>query len=88
MDGNQGHTLVVPKTPLPGMDAMLAEQVWDYCQKPKARGKIMGRFRRHGQPKIKQAIRSLEKQDRLRTVKGRRVTTYESVAAPNRYAEA
>ena len=60
---------------------MLAEQVWDYCQIPKSRGKIMGRFRRHGQPKIKQAIRSLEKQSRLRTVEKGRVATYEAVAA-------
>ena len=88
VDANQGHTVVVPKTPLPGLDAMLAERVWDYCQKPKARGKIMGRFRRHGQPKTKQAIRSLERQGRLRMVKGRRETTYQSVAAPDQSAEA
>ena len=66
---------------------MLAEQVWDYCQRPKARGKIMGRFCRHGQPKIKEAIRSLEKQGRIRTVKKGRVATYGAVEACDRSVE-
>ena len=89
MDGNPGHTKVIAEDPLPGMEVLLAEQIWDYCeQQPKARSKIMGRFRRHGQPKIKQAISVLEKQGRLRSQRRGRLTMYEAVVPRRRSAGA
>jgi hypothetical protein len=70
-DGNPGHTIVTPRKRLPGADAMLAEEVWDYCERPKSRSKILGQFRRHGDPQVLRAVRSLEKQGRLKkTSKG------------------
>ena len=65
MDGNQGYTLVKPLKRLPDVEDLLAEAILEYCDRPRTRSKIMGKFRSHGQPRILQAIRSLEKQGRL-----------------------
>ena len=79
VDGNRGHTMVLPVQPLPAIGDMLAEQVWEYCDTPRAQSKITGRFRRHGDPQVLQAIRSLEKQGRLRAVSRGRLKVYEAV---------
>ena len=79
VDGNPGHTVVLPIQPLPEIGDMLAEQVWEYCETPRAQSKITGRFRRHGDPRVLQAIRSLEKQGRLRPVSRGRLKAYEAV---------
>ena len=79
VDGNPGHTVVLPVQPLPQVGDLLAEQIWEYCETPRAQSKITGRFRRHGDPQVLQAIRSLEKQGRLRPVSRGRVKVYESV---------
>ena len=50
IDGNPGYTTVTPKYPLPGSDAALCELVWDYCEQPKTLTKIVGQFRRFGNP--------------------------------------
>ena len=65
-DGNPGYTVVTPKYPLPGADAALCELVWDYCEQPETLSKIVGQFRRYGNPRVQQAVRSLEGQGRLR----------------------
>ena len=79
VDGNPGHTIVLPVQPLPEIGDMLAEQIWEYCETPRAQSKITGRFRRNGDPKVIQAIRSLEKQGRLRAVTRGRLKAYEAV---------
>lgn len=72
VDGNAGHTLVLPMKRLPDTGGLLAEQVWEYCENPRTVAKISGRFRRYGDPQVQQAIRTLQKQGRLRLVtKGR-----------------
>ena len=79
VDGNRGHTIITAKKPLPVTGELLAEQVWEYCERPRTISKITGKFRRHGDSKVTQAIRSLESQRRLRaTVKGR-TKVYEAV---------
>ena len=79
VDGNQGHTVVVPIQPLLETTDLLLEQILEYCDSPRAQSKITGRFRRHGDPQVLQAIRTLEKQRRLRTVQRGRVKEYEAV---------
>lgn len=79
VDGNQGHTIVIPMQPLPSTEDALAEQVWVYCVRAKGRSKIIGKFRRHGEPRVIEAIRALERQKRLRTVHKGRVKSYEAV---------
>ena len=79
VDGNPGHTLVLPALPLPEMGDLLAEQIWEYCATPRVQSKITGRFRRHGDPKVMQAVRALEKQGRLRAVHRGRMKVYQAV---------
>lgn len=79
MDGNAGVTFVVPRTALPDVDDLLAEQVLEYCERPKSRSKIMGKFRRHGDPKVGQAMGMLEREGRLRAVSKKGVKVYEAV---------
>ncbi len=66
VDGNPGHTVVVPLKPLPSMDDALAEEIWAYCSEARTLSKITGKFRRHGDPEVKRAIRALTSQGRLR----------------------
>ena len=79
VDGNAGHTLVIPIKRLPDTGGLLAEEVWEYCARPRSVSKITGRFRRHGDPLVQQAIRTLEKQGRLRPVNKSRVKEYEAI---------
>ncbi len=79
VDGNPGHTIVRPVRPLPEIADMLAEQVWEYCATPRPQRKITGRFRRHGDPQVMQALRALAKQGRLRAVHRGRMKVYEAV---------
>ena len=65
---NPGFTVVTPRYPLPGADAALCELVRDYCEQPKTVSKIVGQFRRYGNPRVQQAVRSLESRKRLRKV--------------------
>ena len=67
-DANPGHTLVTLLKMLPDTSELLAEQIWEYCTSAKSMSKITGAFRRHGQPKVSQALRTLEKQNRLLVV--------------------
>ena len=76
---NPGYTLVTPKYPLPGADAALSELVWDYCEQPKTLNKIVGQFRRYGNPRVQQAVRSLEGQKRLRKTARARNSVYQAV---------
>ena len=78
-DGNPGHTLVLPIQPLPTLNDRLAELVLEYCETARTQSKITGKFRRYGDPSVIQAIRSLERQGRLRAVSRGRNKAYEAV---------
>ena len=71
VDGNTGHTTVTPVKPLPSLENQLAEEVWDYCSGPRTVIKIMGKFRRHGDPKVRHAIDELVSQHRLHREAGK-----------------
>ena len=66
VDGNPGHTIVVPLKPLPSLLDQLSQDIWDFCDRPRSRSKIIGKFRRHGQTAVLSTIKTLEKQKRLR----------------------
>ncbi len=78
VDGNPGHTFVTPLKPLPQAGEDLAESIWEHCARPQTERKIMNRFRRHGDPQVRQAIRELEFQRRLRSVIVGRERGYEA----------
>ena len=66
VDGNPGHTIVVPLKPLPSLLDQLSQDIWNFCDRPRSRSKIIGKFRRHGQTAVLSTIKTLEKQKRLR----------------------
>lgn len=78
IDGNRGCTIVRPMRRLPDMHDILAEHVLDYCNRARARSKVLGRFRRYGNPQVIKAIRSLEKQGRLSRHNKRGLVMYEA----------
>ena len=78
LDDNQGHTIVTPVKPLPGAEELLEERVLEYCETPRTLSKITGQFRWYGDPKVKQALRVLESQGRLRPVSKGRYKMYQS----------
>jgi hypothetical protein len=66
IDGNPGHTIVVPIKPLPSLQDQLSKDIWDFCDRPRSQSKIIGKFRRHGETAVLSTIKTLEKQRRLR----------------------
>ena len=66
VDGNPGHTIVVPLKPLPSLRDQLSQDIWGFCDRPRSQSKIIGKFRRHGETAVLSAIKTLEKQKRLR----------------------
>ena len=66
VDGNPGHTIVVPLRPIPSLLDQLSQDIWNFCDRPRSRSKIIGKFRRHGQTAVLSTIKTLEKQKRLR----------------------
>ena len=76
LDGNRGCTIVAPLSRIPETVDLLAEQIWDYCAYAKSKGKVVSKFRRHGEPRILQAIKSLENQGRLHRCRRKKVGEY------------
>lgn len=66
IDGNPGHTIVVPLKPLPALREQLLMDILAYCETPRSQSKIIGKFRRQGEMEVLRAIKTLERQKRLR----------------------
>ena len=67
VDGNPGHTIVVAMKLLPSFQDQLSGYICDFCDRPRSQSKIIGKFRRHGEMVVLSAIKTLEKQKRLRS---------------------
>jgi len=65
VDGNSGHTIVTPVRPLPTEKDQLAEEIWEYCSQPRTMSRVMGKFRKHGDPRVKCALDDLVSHHRL-----------------------
>ena len=78
LDGNQGCTIITPKKPIPGTVDLLAEQIWEYCAIAKSKSKVVGKFRRHGERKIVQAMKLLESYGRLHRRRGKKVWVFQA----------
>ena len=79
IDDNPGHTVVTPIRRLPDTGGLLAEHIWEYCDTPRTLSKITGRFRRYGDPQVQQAVKTLQRQGRLREVRKGRLKEYAAV---------
>lgn len=64
--GNHGCTAIEPLAKLPSSHDMLEEQITDYCDRPRTKNAIAGRFRRQGDRRVSSAIQTLMQQRRLR----------------------
>lgn len=78
VDGNKGLTIVSPVQRLPDMNGLLGEQILEYCMRPKSSSKVIGKFRKHGQPMIMGAVKMLQKQGLLQKKKKGKLTLYQS----------
>ncbi len=78
LDDNPGCTIISPQLRLPALDERLVESMWEYCKRPKTRGKISGKFRRYGNKAVDQTIELLERQGRLKKTGGGRMAKYEA----------
>ncbi len=77
---NPGITLVKPRKLLPEIIDMLASEILDYCEQPKTRNRIAGKFRNAGETRIKEAITELEKKDLLTSFNKGQHRVYQSKA--------
>ena len=65
---NEGVTLVQPRKPLPTPLDEVCEAILDYCESPKPMRSITGKFRRYGEPQVRQLVLDLERDKRLEIV--------------------
>ena len=79
VEANKGHTIIVPLKVLLSLGEELMEEIWAYCETPRAQSKIIGKFHRHGDAEVVSAIRLLEKQYRLRGFTHGVVRTYQAI---------
>ena len=80
LDGNRGHTIVVPMKPLPTMSDQLEKEILAYCERPRTQGKITGKFRRHGETEVLRAIKILETGKRLNAMHRGRLRLYQAAS--------
>jgi hypothetical protein len=67
-EGNLGVTIVYPRKTLQVRERQLAAAIVEFCSTPRTESKIAGEFRNHEPREIKQAIRALVRQARLKEV--------------------
>ncbi len=64
-NGNQGCTVVTPLTKLPRALDILEEEIAQFCGQTRTKNAIAGKFRRHGDRRVLNAIQTLVQQGRL-----------------------
>jgi Smr domain len=78
--GDPGWTWVYPKVRLPDQQERMATAILDFCSDAKTEEKILREFAKLGTVQVKQAVRSLAKQGRLKVVnKGAKVLYQEAL---------
>jgi hypothetical protein len=66
--GDPGWTLVYPKVRLPDKRERMVVAILSFCSEPKTEEKILREFIKMGEVQVKQSVRSLEKQGKLKIV--------------------
>ena len=74
---NQGCTVVRPLAKLPGSLDMLEDQIAEYCEQPRTKNAIAGKFRRHGDRRVSDAIQTLMQRGNLRKTQKNNRPAYE-----------
>lgn len=68
LDRNPGHTVAYPEKPLPSVTERLQVDILAYCETPKTKEQIAGKYRRSGAPAVDGAIKALVGAKMLRVV--------------------
>jgi len=85
LEGNLGVTIVYPRKILHAREDQLATDILAFCSIPRTESKITGEFRNYAAREIKQAIRTLVRQDQMKEVfKDGRETYVRSVLTPTK----
>lgn len=66
--GNPGWTWVYPKLRLPDRKERLALEILEFCSMPRVEDKILREFTGEGGVQVKEIVRSLVKQGRLKSI--------------------
>lgn len=76
VEGNPGVTIVYPRKLIQPRENQLAAAILEFCATPRTESKIAGEFRKYQPREIKEAIRSLLRQGRIKEVVKAGHTTY------------
>jgi len=68
VEGNLGVTFVYPRKTLLAREEQLASGILEFCSVPRTESKIAGAFRNYDAREIKQSIRTLLRQARLKEI--------------------
>jgi hypothetical protein len=77
--GDPGWTLVYPKVRLPDQRERMSAAILSFCSDGKAEEKILREFGKLGNVQVKQVVRSLAKQGKLKTVNTGAKVLYQAV---------
>ena len=61
IDGNPGYTIVYPNQTMALFTDLLAQEILEFCEVSKVQGKILSKFRKHGDSNIIRTLKNLEK---------------------------
>ena len=77
-NGNQGCTVVRPLAKLPRSLDMLEEQIAGFCEQPRTKNAIAGKFRRYGDRRVLNAIQTLVQRGLLCKTRKNNALAYET----------
>jgi hypothetical protein len=77
--GDPGWTLVCPKVQLPDQHKRMATAILSFCSAGKTEEKILREFAILGELQVKQAVRSLAKQGKLKIMNSGAKVLYQAV---------
>lgn len=79
---NPGATVVCVKAALPDRSGTIESAILQYCVLPRTESKILGQFRRQGDPQVRAAIRALHGRGLLKRVQKGRHRCYQASGIP------
>jgi len=66
IDGNPGYTIVYPNKMIAQFTDLLTQEILDFCEVSKVQGKILSKFRKHGDSNIIRTLKNLEKRKMIK----------------------
>lgn len=79
IDGNPGYIIVKTKKRMPDLKEIVGMEICDFCINGKSTDKIVGNFRKYGEPKINEVLKKLENSGMLKSYYKGKYKIYETV---------